>query len=151
MTKICRGCRDPKLHKDFSKSRAQTDGLQSHCKTCMKGYREQPGKKQRAAEAVKRFHRTPKGRLYLRTKLLRGYGLTIADYDRMLEYQGRVCAICGGDDPGRGYRNFSVDHDHESGKVRGLLCDDCNNILGRAKDRPEVLLKAAAYLKEASK
>ncbi len=39
MTKICRGCRDPKLHKDFSKSRAQTDGLQSHCKTCMKGYR----------------------------------------------------------------------------------------------------------------
>ena len=60
----------------------------------------------------------------------------------MLEYQGGVCAICHDD---RSY-NLNVDHDHEGGMVRGLLCRRCNRILMYATDRRDIFLRAAEYL-----
>jgi ribosomal protein L24E len=60
-----------------------------------------------------------------RQSLRRRYGLTIEQFDEMLAEQGGVCAICGTDTPlGRG--TFHVDHDHQTGQVRGLLCHPCN-------------------------
>ena len=57
------------------------------------------------------------------------------------------CAICGTDDPNFGHvKTFSVDHDHETGKVRGLLCLHCNLGLGKFKDNSTNLRKAADYL-----
>lgn len=76
-------------------------------------------------------------------RLRRAYGITIEQYDAMLEAQGGVCAICGAD-PGE--RTLAVDHNHADGRVRGLLCDNCNNGLGRFQDDPELLLAAAQYL-----
>ena len=63
---------------------------------------------------------------------LKAYGITPEDYDRMLEEQGGRCAMCRTDDPGGhgGVKHFHVDHDHETGVVRGLLCDTCNRGLG---------------------
>ena len=61
-----------------------------------------------------------------RMKYQRMYGITIEDYDRMYEEQGGRCAICRTDQPGGAGERFSVDHDHETGKVRGLLCNNCN-------------------------
>jgi len=73
---------------------------------------------------------------------LKQYGLTPEDYARMWRSQGGVCAMCGGD------VHLYVDHDHETLAVRGLLCGQCNRLLGCAADRPEILLRAVQYLSE---
>ena|SRR5690348_18489154 len=82
--------------------------------------------------------------------LSRKYGVTPEQYGAMLAAQGGVCAICGGSPVGRTKggpaRWFDVDHDHATGKVRGLLCHPCNAVLGYARDRVDVLRAAAAYL-----
>lgn len=70
----------------------------------------------------------------------------IDDYHAMLEAQGGGCAICGcKQDPT--YKYFPVDHDHETGKVRGLLCSMCNKALGGFKDNLDFLQKAVDYLR----
>jgi hypothetical protein len=74
------------------------------------------------------------------------YGITLADYDRMLVDQAGRCAICGTTDPGGRLKVWSVDHCHNSNKVRGLLCRRCNMGLGYFKDDTDRLLGAVAYL-----
>ena len=74
------------------------------------------------------------------------YGITIEDYDRMFEEQSGLCAICG--NPPEEGQLLNVDHDHETGKVRALLCFTCNNGLGSFQDDPELLKKASQYLEE---
>lgn len=85
-------------------------------------------------------------------QVFKKFGISKADYDKMLESQGRSCAICRvsvEDYKLQGYRdNFTVDHCHSSGVVRGLLCDKCNRGLGFFDDNPEQLLAAAAYLRK---
>ena len=76
-------------------------------------------------------------------KLSRRYNLSIADYDALLLSQAGVCAICGGKDE---RQRLSVDHNHATKSVRGLLCGNCNNGLGRFKDSIELLLAAVNYL-----
>lgn len=81
--------------------------------------------------------------------LLHKFGITVEDYDRMLKEQGGACKVCKSPSPGRKDRkNFSVDHCHRTGKVRGLLCCHCNTAAGNLKDSPELCLKLAEYLKE---
>jgi hypothetical protein len=75
---------------------------------------------------------------------LRTYGITAADYERMLSEQGGVCFVCRGLNT-KG-RRLHVDHDHKTGAVRRLLCSGCNGALGHAKDDPAVLRKLADYL-----
>jgi hypothetical protein len=67
----------------------------------------------------------------------------------MLKDQGNKCAICGSLSPGKKETSFHVDHDHETGKVRGLLCELCNVGLGYFKT-PKELRAAAAYLEQFS-
>jgi hypothetical protein len=65
----------------------------------------------------------------------------------MLEEQEGRCAICRSDDVGWHRKDrWAVDHDHVTGKVRGLLCHHCNSLLGQARDSPLILFLAAAYL-----
>jgi hypothetical protein len=76
------------------------------------------------------------------------YGMTIEQYQEMLNAQGGCCAICGTGEPGRrGNLHFCVDHDHITGKARGLLCNNCNLGLGRFRDSPKFLEQAAGYLR----
>lgn len=79
-------------------------------------------------------------------EMLRKYGLTMADFDALLESQGGVCAICKGDRNGPGSR-FHVDHNHQTGVVRGLLCGRCNTAVGLLQDDPNIAEAAAAYLR----
>ena len=76
------------------------------------------------------------------------YGITIEDYDRMLEDQGGRCAICRTNDPGGSGSRFAVDHDHKTGKVRGLLCQNCNTGIGLLQDNVLILEQAIRYLNE---
>ncbi|WP_086847018.1 endonuclease VII domain-containing protein [Amycolatopsis kentuckyensis] len=75
------------------------------------------------------------------------YGLGEGDYERLLAAQGGVCAGCG-PESGRNGRSkrLAVDHNHETGEVRGLLCSEDNRLLGRLRDNPAPLLRLAAYL-----
>lgn len=76
---------------------------------------------------------------------LRKYGLTEDEYDFIFEQQGGSCKLCSFKPR---IRNLAIDHDHRTGKVRGLLCNECNLGLGKFKDDPELLKEAAKYLEE---
>lgn len=79
------------------------------------------------------------------SELKSSFGISIEDYHDMLIYQGGVCAICAKDNNGT-YKHFAVDHDHATGRVRGLLCSDCNTGLGLFKDEISLLDNAKKYL-----
>lgn len=94
---------------------------------------------------------------YLRRRgymLMHEYGITLADYDVMLIKQGGLCKICKRSDPCTPKKVlsgvFAVDHDHNTGKVRGLLCFPCNAGLGKFQDKVEILQYAIDYLHETS-
>ena len=78
-------------------------------------------------------------------KRLKAYGITIEQEIEMLEDQRSKCAICG--KFLTDLTNAYVDHDHKTGKVRGILCHHCNTMLGYAKDNPKTLIRAAIYLR----
>lgn len=80
-----------------------------------------------------------------RAKWLKQYGLTVDEFDSMLATQGGGCAICHTGEPG-GRGTWHVDHCHDSGRVRGLLCRGCNIGLGQFKDNPLLLEAAVRYL-----
>jgi hypothetical protein len=72
------------------------------------------------------------------------YGITAAQYEALYVFQGGRCAICQRA-TGRSKR-LAVDHDHKTGEVRGLLCSYCNQMVGQARDDPEMFQRAADYL-----
>ena len=100
-----------------------------HSRECkQKWHNSQPGK---AADVLERYY-------------VRRYDLTKDEADKLKE---RGCDICGRTDvPGRWDNNIHIDHDHETGKVRGVLCQGCNVSLGHFKDDPALLEKAIVYL-----
>jgi hypothetical protein len=75
------------------------------------------------------------------------YGITLEEYNNMLEAQDYKCAICGNEDEVEG-RRLAIDHCHSTGDVRGLLCGKCNRGLGLFYDNQELLNKAIQYLKQ---
>ena len=96
-------------------------------------------------ERVKRQAKlTPEQR---RTRTLRQYGITPTDYDRLLDKQGGGCAICGVEFGHAGSPRLAVDHCHQTGRVRGLLCSNCNQGLGKFGDDPSRLDRAGVYLR----
>lgn len=75
------------------------------------------------------------------------YGLTLEEVQAMSEKQDNKCGICR--DRFEDVHKVQIDHCHDTGKVRGLLCISCNWLLGKSKDDPELLRKAALYLEKA--
>jgi hypothetical protein len=71
------------------------------------------------------------------------YGLSLAEYDTMMNEQNGGCAICGANT-----NRLHVDHNHKTGKLRGLLCSNCNTSLGKFKDDVQILKKAITYIKD---
>lgn len=72
------------------------------------------------------------------------YGITGEEFREIVEKQGIKCPICGRDIT----KNPSVDHDHKTGKIRGLICNNCNLALGNASDSPDRLRAMADYLEK---
>lgn len=98
--------------------------------------------RRKGSESVKRstcvecYDDTVRWKNYLK----RMYGITPEQYQDILDAQGGVCAICGG------IRRMCLDHDHETGAVRGILCENCNYMIGNAYDSQDTLLAGARYL-----
>jgi len=94
-------------------------------------------------KAVLRFQATGGSRNGM---LVSKYKITIEQYEDLLKMQSGCCAICKADSPGGRWSAFHVDHDHANGRVRGLLCTNCNRGIGYLGDSSSRLVIAAAYL-----
>lgn len=81
---------------------------------------------------------------------IKRYRITPDEYDALLASQAGVCAVCGGL-PGGRRKNLDVDHDHDTGQVRGLLCNRCNLVLGKVQDDSELLNLLAEYVRSAAR
>lgn len=115
----------------FRRASAKKGGLYSYCRDCH-------NKTNRAYFAANRGAQV--GR-----KLMERYGITLDEYERMLEEQGGHCAICEKTEGARG-RRLHVDHCHTTGRVRGLLCSTCNRGIGMLRDDVELMRRALAYM-----
>lgn len=133
-TKQCTMCGEVKAVEDFHWHYKEKGIRRAYCKTCRS---EEERKRQESPEYKE------KRREYL---LGKHYGLSTKEYEERLSYQKYGCAICG--EVCKSGKLLAVDHDHVTGKVRDLLCGRCNTGLGVFRDRPELLIKAADYLKE---
>jgi hypothetical protein len=137
-TKYCYDCDETKSVDQFPNSKSRKDGKYPYCRPCNTA---------RMAKWVK--ENPEKSKLGTRRKTLKKYGLTLEVYEELLASQGGRCAICGTDKPGHTVgRMFDVDHDHETSKVRGLLCQHCNMGLGQFGDDLDRLREAVKYLEE---
>lgn len=84
----------------------------------------------------------------IKANRLKAYGITLAEFYELLEFQGWKCAICGYSDMSNPKIFPFVDHCHTNNHVRGILCANCNHGLGQLKDSPALLKKAAKYLEK---
>lgn len=149
MIKSCPTCKQGKELDEFNNDKTRKDGKYPVCRKCrkleQKRYRENGGGPTPEYKRQWRRNNPDKTKKTNRKQNLRKYGLTEEEYISMLESQNGKCAICGDKEPGR-YKNFNIDHCHETGINRGLLCVRCNLGIGNLKDSPEILRKAAEYL-----
>jgi recombination endonuclease VII len=114
--------------------------------------RADPEEKARLREYENARRKTPRGRAltwmsahkYAKKK----YGLTVDSFNALVASQKGACAIC--QKQMTATRDQHVDHDHKTGKIRGVLCASCNHLLGNARDRVDVLERAICYLLENS-
>jgi hypothetical protein len=123
--KWCPDCGQVLPFSAFGRNAASTTGRASYCKTC----HNVRGRKSKDLVGGERTYH-----------LRRRYGITAEDADAMLAFQDGLCAIC------RTAPAVHVDHDHETGAVRALLCFNCNGGLGQFKDDPYLLQMAAFYV-----
>lgn len=146
LTRTCRDCGVAKPLALMKKNRACKYGVQRMCNAC-------------SSEREMR-QRDANPDIALNSHLLRKFGITLARYNELLEQQGGVCAICG-EPPASILGHVSrrqgcavrprlvVDHCHETGQVRGLLCTRCNRGIGFLKDSTTLVASALGYLQRA--
>lgn len=130
--KWCNQCRRYLEIKCFSRSSRTRDGLRAGCKECC-------NKKHKDITSESR-------RKYGLKKL---YGMTPEDYEEILNQQNRVCFLCFEEETrvtSNGTTKLSVDHNHITGKVRGLLCHRCNVALGFVQENPDLIKRMISYL-----
>ena len=163
-SKICPKCNALKTREEFHVELARRDKMSYRCKVCQSAWdkarhaRDRPKRleQQKAwyrLNAKERIQKTkdwilanPDQRKATKRKNdLASYGLTVEDFETMKANQNGGCAICGGPPAGK-YGVFVVDHDHETNRVRGLLCSPCNMGIGLLKDDVWVLENAVQYL-----
>jgi len=105
-------------------------------------------------KSTQKYRTSPKYRkTYINSHLKRKYGITFDDYQKLYDAQGGKCKICDGTVSNRKWKDgrtqwmkLFVDHDHKTGKVRGLLCNTCNFGIAALKDNVEILQSAIRYL-----
>ena len=157
--KKCIWCEKEKSKEEF-RSRGSRNGKQqrdSHCRLC-RNEKERLDRINNPNKHTKRYAKKywsnpERARLKARKcQIKRDYGITYEQYISMIKRQGGACSICGEQETvvTKGtLRKLSVDHDHVTGKIRGLLCTGCNQALGLFQDNIDILISAISYLKNA--
>lgn len=145
--KTCCRCKLPKTPDEFPKNKAAPDGRYFQCKTCVSV--RNAARREKFPDEAKSYSRRHRKRFYelsirqrRESRLRKTYGLEPEDFEQLKLNQQNKCAICRADF----LKVPCIDHDHATGKVRGLLCQDCNTGLGLFKDSLSRLRAAATYL-----
>jgi hypothetical protein len=128
--RLCTKCNKEKDPTLFHKKKGSADGYSRTCKSC-------------DYEVVKKS-RIKNPDTHTDYCLKQKYNISLEEFRKMESSQNYSCAVCGTKPE---YR-LCVDHRHDTGKIRGLLCRSCNKAIGQLGDKPESLLKAYNYLKE---
>jgi hypothetical protein len=165
MGKLCRLCGLDKPIEEFYVANGTRDGRRGECKACFQAARKakmeaDPALCWRAVERTQawrdanreRFEEVQrrwiasggKARANRRSHLRRKYGITVEEYDEQLAAQRGCCALCEATPSAR--RPLHVDHNHATGRIRGLLCFDCNAAIGLLEENVEVMARAIEYL-----
>lgn len=162
-SKCCRLCGDSKPLDEFHRASGTRDGHRGECKSCFRELAKARYDSARAVERTEKWRKANPERyadyrreyqsrperkramrdLYYR----RTFGISADEFDELLEEQGGGCAICGKPPDRAG--GMHLDHDHETGVIRGILCQPCNHAVGLFQDNPDLLEKAARYLRSA--
>lgn len=131
-TKVCKQCGKEGSLDLFQKDITKKDKVRPECKECTAANR-----KKRYSPVVNR-----------KNNMQKNFGKGILEtYKHLFDLQGGVCAICQSPENGR-YAHLSVDHNHDTGKIRGLLCNNCNRGIGLLKDDPKILEQAKEYIEK---
>lgn len=133
--KACPTCKLQKESEEFGRDKSKKDGLNYYCKPCVR-VRQQKWKTDNPAQ-----HKKLERKSYLKKR----WGLSVDEYQKMSEAQDHRCAICR--QPESENRSMAVDHDHSTGKIRGLLCRPCNTSLAQFENT-DSLQRAVEYLKK---
>ena len=140
----------PEVKEKISKKRKEylaRPGVKEHRAKQNKEYRNRPDIKEKIKKKRKKYNNCPKIKeQQLNYNLQQKYGITIDDKQAMIDKQNGLCAIC--KRKLNGNQEAFVDHNHKTDEVRGILCGNCNFILGHAKDSIDILYKAISYLKK---
>jgi len=142
--KICGKCKVEKQDTDYYSNGSRR---RSYCKICSSLYQKEH-KTQNEERLRKQWQKASKKYYTLKTsrvKTYRRYGLSVNDYFSLLEKQNGKCKVCNEE------KKLVIDHNHKTGKVRGLLCLNCNTALGHLKDNKEIMLSAIKYLEFVSR
>ena len=127
--KLCPKCKQAKPLSDFGRDKRAKSGKAVYCRPCNR------------VKSQKQRDRDPN--LNKRNHLRYRYGLTLEEVADMMLDQGNACAVCGTEN-GR----LVIDHNHDTGKIRGLLCDSCNCAIGFVKEDPKIIKSLLKYLKK---
>src|SRR5574343_976377 len=164
-------CRTDKSAGSFNKDKQKTDGLCAYCRECASKkakkrrlsnpertqrmyarqreyYNSDPDRKKHIKSLQRKWYQENRSKQLAKGRanwLKREYDLSLEDYEAMVQSQNGKCAIC---DSPPGNRRLSVDHDHKTGAIRGLLCDVCNVGLGAFQDDSQRLAGAIKYLRK---
>lgn len=155
---VCLKCGEekPRIAKFWPPCKTCSDGLRRTCKTCRNGLQKTGAYRKADTKRSRRYRLANRDKINARraeTRLIGGL-LTPKEYASRLKKQRGKCAICKkakASKPSPGHvrrRVLSVDHDHATMRVRGLLCHSCNAGLGHFKDSPELLQAAVSYLRQ---
>jgi Recombination endonuclease VII len=140
--KTCCVCDQRFSFENFYNFKNKSDGKSYRCKGC----------DDKARHSWKLKHPVRSERSMRNQSLLVKYGISLVEYEELLEQQSFVCAICKQQERHRnkdcGVSNLAVDHCHKSNKIRGLLCNRCNRGLGLLGDSEEILSEALNYLRK---
>lgn len=161
MTTLLKFCNKCKLTLDtnfFGKDKGTRDKLTTSCKKCRNKYNTEYRKNnpefikkinEANRERRKKYYSCPERKRKYKDRNLRyTFGISIEQYEEMLRLQNGKCKICGNLKGSNFHDYLSVDHCHKSGKIRGLLCGQCNVGLGSFRDNTKFLNLAINYLKE---
>lgn len=129
--KTCAKCKATKACSEFNKRKKASDGLDTWCRDCNKA-------------SCSAYNQSDVGQQKAHQRNIEKYGISVEQYNKLLVDQHGVCAICHQNE--KHFSRLSVDHCHETGRVSGLLCNNCNRGIGLLNDSVTQLFNAWRYL-----
>jgi len=143
----CKACGRTQPMDQFNRNPISREGRAWTCKSCMSSIEYRIKHRKYNKDYYDKRRSTEDGRRLLRNIWLqRDHDITVDQYDEILASQGGKCAICGTTDPGGRGNRYHVDHCHETGSIRGLLCHMCNKTLGNFGDNISGIMRVVKYL-----